>query len=87
MEEILLQAKPIFEFLHIPFDWVVNIILFMGTSRLFFKPAIKAIEQFVSETPTTVDDNIWAKVKENSIFKGLLFVLDWVASVKVPEKK
>ena len=87
MQDILLQLQPIFAFLHIPFDWVTNALLFIGTARLFLKPLFKAIETYVKETPTQWDDNLWTKIQTNSIYKGIVFVLDWVASVKLPTKE
>lgn len=65
----------------------VQIVSIVGTFRLFFKPIVAGIESAINESESKEDDIILGKVKQNAIYKGFIFVIDLVASIKIPKKK
>lgn len=69
------------------YPFVMKLIVFMGTVRLFAKPLMLAIQTYVDGTPTTKDNEIWEKIKGNVVYKIFAWILDYVASVKLPEAK
>lgn len=62
---------------------VMQIISIIGSLRLINKPLFSMLRAIVEVTYWTEADNIFLKNLESSkIYKGLLFILDWMASVK-----
>jgi hypothetical protein len=66
--------------------WLVDVIFWIGFARLVMKPIMTAVGEIIDLTPTQADDAFWDKVLESKIYKGLVFALDYVASVKLPKK-
>jgi hypothetical protein len=64
---------------------VMKVVMLVGTLRLVLKPIMVAVESIVLSTPTLSDDSLLAKVKANPIYKVLVFVVDWLGSVKLPK--
>jgi hypothetical protein len=67
------------------YPWLMAALLFMGTMRMFFKPAQLAIDKFVSDTETKKDDEFWAKVKAHWAYKSVAWVIDFLGSIKLPK--
>lgn len=62
------------------------IITVMGTLRAVFKPAMSLWRTFVVSTPSPKDDAVLDKVEGSKAMKIVMYVLDWVASIKFPAK-
>jgi len=65
---------------------LVSIAAIMGSCRLIMKPLMSLLSVIVKQTPTPKDDALLAKVMEHKLYKGLVYILDLVASVKLPKK-
>lgn len=66
---------------------VLAALALIGTLRLVFKPIMAALDQIVVATESKKDDEVLGKVKSSKIYKGFVFVVDYVASIKLPVKK
>jgi hypothetical protein len=66
---------------------VASILMVMGVLRAIFKPLMSLIEAYVLATPSTKDDEFYNKMLDSKIYKGIVWVLDYMASVKLPKKK
>lgn len=55
----------------------------MGMVRLVIKPLMTILHSLAEATETTRDEEILKKIEENKAFKGFLFVLDYVFSLKL----
>lgn len=86
MEQILLFLKPMVEAYSGQLGGAVQIISIIGSLRLIIKPIMGVIEAYVSITPTKNDDLLPAKIKENKVYKTIVYVLDWIGSLKLPKK-
>lgn len=88
MEQALELLKPLLEtYSSLLPAWLVGLLAIIGTLRLIVKPALALAYAIVQATPSKSDDEAVAKVEQSKVFKALLFVLDWLASVKLPSKK
>lgn len=65
------------------FGWLTTVLLAVGAFRLLFKPIFAAWHWWVAQTDSTGDDALLEKVESSSIVKGVLFVLDYVGSIKL----
>lgn len=65
----------------------VAILLLVGGLRVLFKPVMAALEAIAIYTPTKKDDKLYQELKESKAYKILRFVVDYIASIKLPEKK
>lgn len=59
----------------------------MIVSRAIFKPACLVIQSYVDASPSKADDERWVKIKNEKWFKGLALAMDFLLSIKIPEKK
>jgi len=57
----------------------------MGGLRLVFKPVFAILQSVVSYTASQKDDALLAKVVGSQIYSIVSFVLDYAASVKLPQ--
>lgn len=64
-----------------------SIIMFLGMMRLCIKPAMTILQAYVKWTPYDNDDKWLADVESSKGYKLAVYLLDWLLSVKVPEKK
>ena len=63
------------------------VLLFMGTARSIFKPLMGAIEKFVTDTESKKDDEFLAKVKAHKAYLAVCWIMDYLASIKLPKKQ
>ena len=64
-----------------------DLVMIMGVFRIVFKPLFTLINTVILTTPTKKDDEQWAKIQGSKIFSTALFLIDYIASVKIPTKK
>lgn len=63
------------------------ILVVVGGLRVVFKPIMTAIHAIVDATPSPSDNAVLAKVEASPIYKGFVFVVDLLASIKLPGSK
>lgn len=66
---------------------LATMIVLMGSMRMFAKPVVSAIRQIIVLTPSKADDVWLDKMEKKGWVKVLLYVLDWVSSIKITPKK
>ena len=59
------------------------VFIVIGALRFVFKPFMTALGAFVKETPSLKDDALYEKVAKGNTYKFLIWLLDYVASIKV----
>jgi len=85
MEQLLLFLKPIVEAYSGNLGGALQIIAIIGSLRLVIKPIMGLIEAYVAITPSKSDDLLPAKIMDNKIYKAVVYLLDWFASLKLPK--
>lgn len=85
-QQVLQFLAPLIEAYGGQFGWAVALVAWVGSFRLFFKPIMAAIQSAVTESESKKDDEILAKVQGNVIYKGLIFLVDLLASIKIKPK-
>lgn len=83
MEQLLQFLQPLLETYAGKFGVIVQIVSVIGTVRIIVKPIMVAVEQIILDTESKKDDLKLEEVKKNKIFKTVIFLLDWFASVKI----
>lgn len=66
---------------------LASIVGVVGLLRLIIKPIMVALKSIVESTETPKDNELLVKVEESKIYKAVIFLLDYLASIKVPPKK
>ena len=66
---------------------LVSILVIMGVCRAIFKPLFTFLQKLVDATPGESDNELLKKVMDHKIYKVLSFILDFGASIKLPQKK
>ena len=64
---------------------IIAHLVFIGVLRAVFKPIMSVLEAYAAATPDKSDDEKLEKIKANRIYKGFAFLLDYVASIKLPK--
>jgi len=80
-------AKPLIEALAGKHGTVVQVIVLMGSLRVFLKPLTSLARTYVEFTPSKSDDEKLEKILNSEIYKKASFVIDYFASLKLPQKK
>lgn len=58
----------------------------VGVARVVFKPLMTLIQTWVDETANKKDDEWFKKLLESKYYKALVWVMDYLLSVKMPKK-
>lgn len=66
--------------------WLLQVIVILGGLRLVIKPIMTAIDSYVQSTKSLDDDKALEGFKAGKFYTTLVFVLDYVASIKLPKK-
>lgn len=64
---------------------ILSILSVIGLLRLIMKPVMSILKAVAAETKTDKDDLIVEKIESSAVWKGLCWVIDYVASVKLPK--
>jgi hypothetical protein len=78
MEELLLelvQSQP----------KLVGVFVVVGVMRAVFKPIMSVVEAYVKSTPNEEDDKKLLALKEHKAYKALVWLVDYLLSVKLPK--
>lgn len=87
IEQVLGFLKPMLEAAAGKFGVIVQIVAVIGALRVVFKPVMVLVQSIVSVTPTVKDDEFLAKFMGHWSYKLISFLLDWTASIKLPQKQ
>ena len=82
MEQLLTFLQPLIEIYGGSQGWLVQAVTIIGSLRLFIKPIMSIIEAYVLFTPNKKDDEIYKKIEEGNTKKTIVYILDWLASIK-----
>jgi len=63
------------------------LVTIISVSRLIMKPLCALIIAYVEATPDKADDQKLAELRESPMFKKLLWIVDLIFSIKLPEVK
>lgn len=62
-----------------------TILMVVGVLRLVMKPLMSFLHEFVLATPGEGDNVLLDKIEKSPIFSTIMYVLDWLASIKFPK--
>ena len=68
--------------LMVQFPWIATIFMVIGVIRVVVKPLMELAKSIAASTPSTKDDAAVASLESNKIYKTVLFVIDWIFSLK-----
>jgi len=63
-----------------------SVLMVMGVLRAVFKPLFALLQAYVASTPSAADDAVLARIEKSKVVTTAAFVLDYVASIKLPQK-
>lgn len=88
MDSVLDWLGPLLEGYAGAYPWLVSVLLVIGSARLFVKPVMSLVLAYVQVTPKKSDDK-WFNdnVLNAKWYKTASYILDWVGSIKLPQKK
>lgn len=87
MESILATLLAFFVSFAQKYPFFASMIVIMGTFRMFFKPLVSMLRAWASATASPKDDALLDKVESSPIYKAIMFIVDYIASVKLPGAK
>lgn len=73
----LMQGNPMF----------MSFVMILGLLRMVVKPAMTILQAVVKFTPYDSDDKWLAALEVSKGYKLFTYMLDWLLSIKLPEKK
>jgi hypothetical protein len=62
---------------------ISSVIFVIGTLRVINKPLFSLARAVVGVTPSKKDDEYLDKVEQSKVYKTVLYLFDWFASVKI----
>jgi hypothetical protein len=90
MEQIIMQIltflSPVADAYVGNLGWAVAFLSYVATARLLLKPTMTWLHSITEATETKKDNEALEKVEQSSIYKTIIFVLDWIASIKIAKK-
>jgi hypothetical protein len=86
MEELLNLVKPLIELYSGKLGFLVQAISIVGSLRIAIKPIVSLVTAVVLITPSKKDDLLPAKILESKGYKTFVFIVDYLASIKLPKK-
>jgi hypothetical protein len=66
------------------YPWLAGALFAIGAFRVVFKPFFGVLQAYVAYTPNHADDSVLAKIMDSAIYKGVVWFLDFTASIKLP---
>lgn len=65
---------------------LASVVGVVGILRLIFKPLFSFFHSYVLATPTSRDDEFLVKVEKSKFYSVIVFLLDYIGSIKLPKK-
>lgn len=62
-----------------------SVFMVVGVLRAVFKPLMLVAHAYVDATSNPKDNEMLAKAESSVAYKGLAFILDYLASIKLPQ--
>lgn len=87
MEQVLQLLEPLLALYGGKLGFLPQVIAVIGSARLFIKPVVSLARAYVDFTPSTADNLAMDKVLDSKVYKAVVFLVDWFASIKLPQKK
>lgn len=88
------ELQPLIDLLSGKFGWLSTVFAWMGAMRVAAKPISAVLQdgaaKFIAsaiESESDDDDRLAASILGSRTYRLLAFVLDWVASIKLPTLK
>lgn len=75
MEELIAE-------LILKYPQIATVFLIVGILRVVIKPLMAIAKSVAEQTPGTKDDDTVKAAEESKIYKAILFILDWIFSLK-----
>jgi hypothetical protein len=66
---------------------VASILMGVGMARAIFKPLFTFLHAIADVTPSPKDNELLVKAENSKVYSIFSFILDYVASIKLPAKK
>lgn len=86
MEAVLEFLGPLVEAYAGKLGFMLQLVSIIGTLRLLFKPIVSVVDVVVKLTPSKSDDNLASDIENNKVVKAILYVIDWLTSLKIVKK-
>jgi len=87
MEEILALVEPLLVAYSGKLGFILQAVSISGSVGFVFKLLFSSAQQYVNFTPSETDNAFLQKIFSNKIYKGVAFLLDLFARIKLPVKK
>lgn len=65
---------------------IATVLMIVGGLRVVFKPIMSVARAYVDYTSTDSDNKKLDEIESSRVYKGLAYVLDYMASIKLPVK-
>lgn len=65
-------------------SWLIGVV---GTLRLIMKPIMVALRAIADATPSAADNEVLDNVEKSKVYSTVIFILDWLVSIKLPPKQ
>jgi hypothetical protein len=75
------------EFLMTKAPWLAQALVWVGALRLIFKPLFSFLRSLVDATPSAKDNELLNQVEGSKVYSVVAYILDYLASIKLPQKK
>jgi len=63
--------------------WIFTILAVVGVARMVLKPLMSFFHTYVKATKSLKDDKLYNKISNSKIYKGIIWVLDYLFSIKL----
>ena len=63
------------------------VLMIIGGLRIVVKPLMTILKELALYTPSKKDDELIGKAESSMVYKGIVYIVDWFASVKLPGAK
>lgn len=87
LEQVFSFLQPMLESLSGKYGPLLQGLTIMASLRLVFKPLMSALDGLVEIIPGDGDNKLLDKIKCSKYYKGVVFMVDYFASIKLPKKK
>lgn len=87
MNDVISVLMPVIEGLAGQYGVVAQVLLWMASLRLVFKPTMTYIQTIVDATPTQKDNEMLTSLMNSVPYKVVTFLIDLTTSIKLPEAK
>ncbi len=84
-QQIISVAGPVLEALAGKFGIVVQVLSWMATCRIIFKPINTALAAIADSNAVPAETKAYSAFKASPVYKWMSFLFDFTASIKLPQ--